>query len=309
MIQTPLAILKRSPKLKWMSGQNMPTASSYPLQAVRIDDDIFVENTRLVISRYSLHTGSWKKSLPVYNYMLFGMVAMNSRLVLIGGANELNYKAIDKLGVFEEGLQKWDYQLLPKLPTPRFQVSAIAYEKWLVVAGGRVNYNDPNFVSIVEILNTTSKQWYRAAPLLSRGSAMSSAINGNMWYLLGGFISKSEPSRNVFSVCLDELISQAESESAAASSPWRSLTTTPLERSQAVILDGALLSIGGSCSSSIYYYHPKEETWICIADLCTKRSQCACVVLPDGRLFIAGGREGDAEIATDHLDIASFNYS
>ena len=287
----------------------MPTASSYPLQAVRIDDDIFLENTRLVISRYSLCTGSWKKSLPIYNYMLFGMVAINSRLVLIGGANELNYKAIDKLGVFEEGLQKWDYQLLPKLPTPRFQVSAITYGKWVVVAGGRVDYNDPNFVLIVEILNTTSKQWYRAAPLPSRCSAMSSAINGNMWYLLGGFLSKSEPSRNVFSVCLDELISQAESESAIASSPWQILPRTPLERSCAIILGGALLSIGGSCSSSIYLYHPEGESWMYFADLCTKRSQCACVVLPDGRLFVAGGREGDAEIATDRLDIASFIYS
>ena len=47
------------------------------------------------------------------------------------------------------------------------------------------------------------------------------------------------------------------------------------------------------------------EIWFDFADLCTPRSQCACAVLPDGRLFVAGGREG--EVATDRLDIASFN--
>ena len=307
MMQTPLATLECIPKLKWTSGPNTPISSSYPLQAVRIDDDIFVENTRLVISRYSVHSGSWKENLPGYNYMFFRMVAMNNRLVLIGGTTQLDYKAVDKMGVFEEGLRKWDYQLLPKLPTPRFQVSAVAYGKWLVVAGGRINYNDPNFVSIVEILNTTSKQWYKAAPLPSTSSAMSSAINGNMWYLLGGFISKSEPSRNVFCVCLDELTSQAESGESTTASPWQILPRTPLERSCAVILDGALLSIGGSCSSLIYRYHPEGKIWFDFANLCTPRSQCACVALPDGRLFVAGGLEG--EVATNRLDIASFNYS
>ena len=128
-----------------------------------------------------------------------------------------------------------------------------------------------------------------------------------MWYLLVGFISKSEPSRSVFCVCLDELTSQAESGESTTASPWQILPRTPLERSCAVILDGALLSIGGSCSSLIYCYHPEGEIWFDFANLCTPRSQCACVALPDGRLFVAGGLEG--EVATNRLDIASFNYS
>ena len=64
---------------------------------------------------------------------------------------------------------------------------------------------------------------------------MSSAINGNMWYLSRGFISNFQQNLSVFSVCLDELISEAQavSQSATATprstpSPWQTLTDTPL---------------------------------------------------------------------------------
>ena len=61
----------------------------------------------------------------------------------------------------------------------------------------------------VEILDTAeSLQWYQAASLPQPCHQVSSAIIGNMTlcYLLGGFI-KGDASREVFSVCLDDLIS------------------------------------------------------------------------------------------------------
>ena len=279
---------------------------------MQTDDDIFIGNTRLVIARYSLHTGSWRENLSPYDFIRFGMVAMNNQLVLIGGAHELNYKPTGKLGVWKDDLKQWEYRPanFPDMPTPRFQVSATAYQKWLVVAGGRLLDNDPKSTSIVEILDTSTKQWYKAASLPSNGSSMSSAINGNVWYLLGGFISKSELSRNVFSVCLDELIPQAGAKSAAGS-PWQILPKTPLEKSCAIVFKGLLLSVGGIDNSAIRYYHQESGTWINYADLHTRRSQCACAVLPDGRLFVAGGLEymKEGEVATNRVDIATFNYT
>ena len=90
---------------------------------------------------------------------------------------------------------------------------------------------------------------------------MSSAINGNMWYLSRGFISASEANKHVFSVNLYELISQAVSQSAGSTSPpqpspWQTLTDTPLTSSTILVLNGALLTVGGKVSSAIHHYQP-----------------------------------------------------
>ena len=55
----------------------------------------------------------------------------------------------------------------------------------------------------------------------------------DMYYLLGGYTEGFAPSKKVFSVFLDDLISQAVSQRANASapptpSPWQSLPDTPL---------------------------------------------------------------------------------
>ena len=71
-------------------------------------------------------------------------------------------------------------------------------------------------LSDVEILDTTSGQWYHCPSLPHLCSSMSVAVIGNMCFALGGFTTdhkgskkgskSSEVSR---SVCLDALVSQA----------------------------------------------------------------------------------------------------
>ena len=98
-------------------------------------------------------------------------------------------------------------------------------------------------------------------------------------------------------MCLDELISQAVSQSAGAtspstSSPWQTLPDTPLTHSTVLVLNGALLAVGGWKSSAIYLYQPSNSSWVNVGDLPTERSQCACLVLPSGEILVAGGRRG-----------------
>ena len=104
--------------------------------------------------------------------------------------------------------------------------------RWLVVMGGNGKY-DGIHLSRVEILDTTEPlQWYQAASLPQPCYQVPSATIGNMCYLLGGF-SKEGVSKKVFSVCLDDLISQATSQTVSPSappipvpSPWQSLPDT-----------------------------------------------------------------------------------
>ena len=104
------------------------------------------------------------------------------------------------------------------MPTPRHSPSIIAYQKWLIVAGGKIGRNFRS--NKVDILDTHSGQWYVGSPILTGCSEISSAINGNMWHnnMSSGCTSQGR-NEHVFCVSLDELISQALSHSAGNTSP------------------------------------------------------------------------------------------
>ena len=81
----------------------------------------------------------------------------------------------------------------------------------------------------------------------------------DMCYLLGGYTEGFAPSKKVFSVFLDDLISQAVSQRANASapptpSPWQSLPDTPLIHNyiyNSLAFNGALLAVRGGYSGRI----------------------------------------------------------
>ena len=109
-----------------------------------------------------------------------------------------------------------------------------------------------------------------------------------MCYLLGGFTEGSAAFKKVFSVCLDDLISQAVSQSAGASAPptplpWQSLSQTPLGLSTALAFNGALLAVGGGdygAQPSIIINLATGAESIKAGELLTERCDCTCTVLP-----------------------------
>ena len=168
-----------------------------------------------------------------------------------------------------------------------------------------------DYLSRVEVLDTTEPvQWYIAASLPQPCQQAPLATIGNMCYLLGGF-TKGGASIEVFSVCLDDLISQAASQPASASappipvpSPWQSLPDTPMDQSTALAFNGVLLAIGGgySGSSAIHMYQPSSNSWVVAGELPTKRWCSGCIVLPTGELLIARGGDGETR---QMIEIAS----
>ena len=156
-------------------------------------------------------------------------------------------------------------------------------------------------LSRVEILDTTgSGQWFQAASLPHDQpcDCVSTVTIGNMCYLLGGYTMRGVPSNTVFSVQLDELISQAVSQPAGAGasptpSRWMILPNTPQTYSTALAINGALLVVGGEfqwgSDTTIYHYQPSSRSWIKAGDLPAAQSRCCCTVLPSGEVLVAGG--------------------
>ena len=216
---------------------------------------------------YAVHTRLWR-TLPPYENHYFGMAAVNKQLVLIGGLSISSGKLINALGVWDEGSQAWTHPF-PEMPTSRYSSSVVSYQKWLIVADGAC-LGKIRCSNKVELLDTLSGQWYEGSPLPNECSEMSSAINGNMWYLSGGFSSKGPnivdifDNKHLFSVCLDELVSQTLSRNLANGgttlpSPWQTLNDPPLKNSTALVLNGTLLTVGGSRNTDIYCYQPSNR--------------------------------------------------
>ena len=312
-VQTSLTELKTPLKLKWRRGEDMPFAMDNGIQAVVIGDDVYVGGGYSAYGRadtvmvYSLQTGSWRiLPVPPYESRYFGMAVINNQLVLVGGESRSTGRATNVLSVWDQRSQTWTHPF-PVMPTgqqsPMARVHkpmAISYQKWLIVAGGNVGGARSDKV---ELLDSGSGQWYEGPPLPGKYSEMSSAINGNMWYLSGGF-SSLEANKHVLSVCLDELISQAVSQSTTPSrpSPWQTLPEPPLTFSTALVLNGALLTVGGWDSSSIHLYQPGRRSWVKVGDLPAELWSCACTTLPSGEIFVAGGVYGSS---SKELHIAS----
>ncbi len=244
-------------------------------------------------------------TLPPYSYQCFAVAVVNDQLVLVGGWDKQTNSSTDKLVVWNERSKNWSHSL-PPMTTGCFAPSVATHKnRWLVVMGG-FSIGITHVLSRVEVLDTTTslpRQWYCAASLPQPCAQAPPAIIGNMCYLLGGYTKGRVPSKKVFSVCLEDLVSQADTHSMP--SPWQSLSDTPLTRSTALAFKGALLAIGGGYlgNCAIYYYQPSTERWIEAGaeGLPTRRSQCICACLPNGDMYVTGGDPG----IVARVDIAS----
>ena len=183
--------------------------------------------------------------------------------------------------------------------------SVIARHHFLVVAGGYSLAH--GYLSNVEVLDTTTNQWYTATSLPLGYSRASSAVIGNTWYLMGGNCDRDHTGREVFGVCLDNLISVAILHTQFRSPLWETLPNTPLVQCSALSVKGALLAIGGrqesrslKTESAIYLFQPGKQQWTVVGSIPIQRSNCRCTVLFSGEMLVVGGL-----MNAQRLDIAT----
>ena len=300
--QPQLSELNLPLKLKWRRGKDLLfEMSGYPTVVV-FKEKVYIGGGYASSERVMVYDPKQDSydTLPPYTCKYFSMAVINNQLVLVGGRDVQTDKVTSKLGVWNEQSKRWTHPLPPMITACHSPSVATHNNRWLVVMGGIA------YFSRVEILDSDSTQWYHAASLPQPLSHSLPAIIGNMCYLLGGYTEGGASSKKVFSVCLDELISQAVSQPASASapptpSPWQSLPDTPLDRSTALAFNGVLLAVGGSVmrSTAIYHYQPSSRSWVKAGELPSGRKHCTCTILPSGDLYVAGG------YSDQRVDIAS----
>ena len=297
---------------EWTNASELPFGMyDYP-QVVIVNGKLFMggrvafsDHNCHIIMVYDPQNDEWT-TLPFYPRHFFTMAALNNQLVLAGGVNGSDNTATAVLGAWSEYLKQWTYPF-PPMPTARISPSAVSHSKWLVVIGGRLKRLDIK-LSNVEILNTTSGQWYIGAAIPHPCSSISAVTIGQMCYLLGGYTTNHAPSKKVYRISLDDLISQATPSGTQLStvtvSPWQNLPDSPLKYSAAVAIGGSLLAVGGG-QKDIYLYQIGSRSWGKVGELATNRSSCTCILLPDGRLFVAGGVVDSSDLYSKSVEIAT----
>ena len=252
-----------------------------------------------VVQVYDAEKNVWDK-LPRYRCRYFAMTVINSHLTVVGGEDTYTRKPTDQLAVFHPTFRKWTYPY-PPMPTPRYWPAVVIHNnKWLLVAGG-YGECDGSPLDTVELFDTSTKhaQWLSASTLPMPFHITTSTILKNDWYLVTG-------SKQVFRVSLPDIVSQTVDHSIASNSlaPWCRLPNAPLKNSAAITFNELLLTVGGSQPSKkgsydtscteIYLYQPESQQWTKVGDLPNARHCCSCVVLPDSKLLVAGGKRSES---------------
>ena len=288
----------------------MPFEMSGPVQSVVVQGKVYVgggdgyssATDGSTLMEYDISSGGWA-TLPPYRTCLFAIAVINNQLVLVGGWVDCSHSASKMLGVWRADRHTWTHPY-PDMPTPRSRCSVIACNQWLVVAGGWTGQND---LSIVEVLNTDSKQWYAGPPTPTPWSNFKAVTIEDKRYLMGG------QSTCVYSVSLPVLISHLNS---AASSEggeqiWKEIPGLHLTESAPLAMYGALLAVGGrpgllgKCKRCIHLYQPSTKKWVKVGDLPSPCHSCTCVMITDTEVLVAGGWDGRTKTA--RANIAQIN--
>ena len=256
-----------------------------------------------IVMAYDISAGKWAM-FPPHSTRYFAMTAINNHLVLVGGQGRDGVRR-KVLRVWSEDSKKWTHPY-PDMITPRYSCSAVVYNQYLVVAGGKEGVGDSCRLSSVEVMNTDTKQCYAGPPTPTAWSSMQTAIVGDTCYFMGGF-TEGGYIYSVYSVSLPVLVSQLNSDSSAKDTQtWKELPQLPVTRATPLSISGSLLVVGGvdkdrKAVSALHLYQPDAGQWVKVADTPTPRLAHTCIMITDKELLVAGGLD-NGYLAT--MDIA-----
>ena len=232
-------------------------------------------------ARLYSYSESWSTmDTPTYWY---GLTIYDDHLVLVGGREDLSSRVTNKIWLLqslgEDGREEWKEDAIPPMPSRRYGVSAVGYDKLLLVAGGR-DESDGQDMKTVELYQLG--QWRSTTPLPRPCSWMSSTVMGSHVVFAGGRGQGNE----VYHCSMDTIKSKTLQ--------WERLADAPLENSSIITLNGVLLAIGGytgsSLSAAMFGFLAHTRSWHHFFNLPLPLYSTSTAVTPTGQIVAVGGR-------------------
>ena len=243
------------------------------------------------VIQYNPESGDWSE-LPRFPVSGFAMTSLTGQLVLAGGVG-----GDARITVWDSGRSKWVHPY-PPMPTGRAGSAAVGYQNYLIVACG------VRCRSEVEVLDSSSGEWYSAQPVPVGGHVISSVVIGDRWYL-SSFGGWKDEKKHIFWAHLPTLTSSATSAHTTTEHIWHQLPTLPVERPTLLALQGHLLLVGGvGYVQEIHRYDQETRQWRVCGQFPVGMYAPCCAVLPSGDLMVAGGWTGDTKDFSKRMWIA-----
>lgn len=291
--------------LQWVEGRKMPTSLQPQSSSVAsCNGKIFVSHCNFHrgkghVYQYSLQGGGLWEELPVVTKSEFSLAVVDDTVLAVGGSFQLrSCGSILGLTKTASGNGSW-IKKFPDMPTPRSFPSCASTAKYLFVVGGEKG-GEP--VSQVELLNVERNSWmYLASIPLSlcrHYTRMTTCINEDTLYCLGGLYQQAVLSQNGFVAKIDELINHRDLKRPA----WRELPPSPSAGAGYTVYRNRVLALGGfatdlKCYSSDIHALDRRGNWERIDSLPLPLSRCNAAVSKDasGRdvMVVVGGNNSN----------------
>ena len=301
-------------KLTWREGKRAPYRMYRDCDTVVDGNTVYVMKSDTVnIYSYDVISDSWSQ-LPDCIHEYCSITIINGCLTTVGGGSYPNCSN-ELFSLTGKGSGRRWAQQYPPMPTKRRLTISLCTGTALIVAGGCEEAG--RVLSIVEIMNTETHQWFTGADLPQPLRNSSAAICGDLLYMLGGTEYGYMHVTSVYTCSVSALLqscvlSLLESRFQRTSLKdkarvWRQVADVLVTRSTCESFHGQLLAVGGKesgeATKAVYMYNSTTNSWEIISHMITGRYLCFTAALPDNRLMVVGGRTGFAFI--DSVELAT----
>lgn len=226
------------------------------------------------------------KPLPVARLESAGIV-IGEKLYVFGGFC-FRLKASTRVDVYDPSQDSWTR--LADMPTPVTHVSAVLDDRFVWFAGGFLGDHPGPVTQQVWRYDTLTDTWSIDIPLPAQRASGGFQRLGRTLHYFGGFASDRD------TTCTDHWALDLD-----GGTTWqeRAPLPEPIGHNASLALDGKIYSLGGQLrhdtnpidKTSVYVYHPHQDTWQPLANLPEPRSHFEPGTFAyNGHIIIVGGR-------------------
>ena len=241
-----------------------------------------------LVQVFNVSTGHWK-TLPPAPQFTSKVIAIDKKLILIGGRDSTNRKVTNMVSTWMVDEEKW-VQTIPPMNMKRARPGVLLLNKLLIVFGGRAE--DKTILESIEVLDTERNQWIRNSGrgllpqplrylrigryddtvLLTSAMGTATAITDKSWKI---------PVR-----VLEESVSNPLSRPLQ----WTPIADTPFYRSSLLINSKQPVLVGGERGPATRnIYALRSEQWDLIGELSEQRIRPAVLTISDSAFLVFGG--------------------
>ena len=251
-----------------------------------------------VVQAYDIDKATWTQLPPAPQYYSEA-AAIDNELVLIAGCEASSGTVTNMVSSWSG--QGWE-QNIPALPTKRARPGVMTYGTYVIVAGGLAEDNQ-TFLSSIDVLDTTSRQWQTSANLqLPRPMfvvALQMTVCATLIYAASAAIMHDATihttiaSKRVWQLPVSTLVKVLETKDRSPLQ-WAETAPTPFYGSALLQHTAHPLAIGGCDDSyrptpNIVVYDPPSNKWSTVGQLLEPRVSCAVVSLSRDTFMVCGG--------------------